>query len=337
MSSYDQVLADLRSKPVSMLEIGVQNGGSLEIWSKYFKNAHSLVGCDIDQRCERLSYSDERISLVIGDINNKETLEQVLKISTEFDLIIDDGSHASGDIVKSFARLFSRVKEDGVYIVEDLHCSYWAHYQGGVFYPESSINFFKMMVDVVNHQHWGNGYSRTKVVENFCSAYGCEISEEDLSNIHSIEFFNSICVIKKKNSDKNVLGTRLISGSVFDVCEPAQINSFSRIVQASEFGNKWAFVQKTAQEHDEEKRLLEGEKNKFSEENERLSAALNKLSAEAESMSSYILKLEKDVKHFEVLDNEKSIHLEQMAATLSWRITKPLRAMRRVFRNTFGR
>ena len=36
---YDTLLAPRRNLPVSLLEIGVQNGGSLETWAAYFNNA----------------------------------------------------------------------------------------------------------------------------------------------------------------------------------------------------------------------------------------------------------------------------------------------------------
>ena len=38
LSEYDRILSEYRHKPLCMLEIGIQNGGSLEIWSKYFTN-----------------------------------------------------------------------------------------------------------------------------------------------------------------------------------------------------------------------------------------------------------------------------------------------------------
>lgn len=43
LSEYERLFNRLRSEPVSVLEIGVQNGGSVEIWSKYFPNATSII------------------------------------------------------------------------------------------------------------------------------------------------------------------------------------------------------------------------------------------------------------------------------------------------------
>jgi hypothetical protein len=49
---YDRAFAALRNSKVRLLEIGIQNGGSLEIWSKYFPEHSILIGCDIDENCK---------------------------------------------------------------------------------------------------------------------------------------------------------------------------------------------------------------------------------------------------------------------------------------------
>jgi len=39
LQSYNDLFASYSNQPVRILEIGIQNGGSLEIWAKYFPNA----------------------------------------------------------------------------------------------------------------------------------------------------------------------------------------------------------------------------------------------------------------------------------------------------------
>lgn len=133
LSEYERLLAPLRRSAAHMLEIGVQNGGSLEIWARYFPGLRRLVGCDINADCARLSFEDDRIRVVLGDANTDAVDGRIAAHCERFDLIIDDGSHRSGDIVKSFCRYFDRLSDGGLYIVEDLHCSYWPAYEGGLF------------------------------------------------------------------------------------------------------------------------------------------------------------------------------------------------------------
>lgn len=212
LDEYDRLFSPIRDRPVRLLEIGVQNGGSLEIWSQFFPNAEVIVGCDINQDCKVLTYDDPRIGVVIGDVNDPQTQQSILQRSGQFDIVIDDGSHLSKDIVKTFALYFPNVLEDGLFIAEDLHCSYWDRFEGGVYYPFSSIRFFKRLADVINHEHWGVPRARGEVLRGIFEEYGCGLDEETLAMVHSVEFINSMCVVRKSAAAKNGLGLRVISG-----------------------------------------------------------------------------------------------------------------------------
>jgi glycosyltransferase involved in cell wall biosynthesis len=214
LTEYDRLFDDYRDKPVRLLEIGIQNGGSLELWSKYFSNASVLIGCDINPDCARLSYDDPRIGVIVGDVNAPDVRERVFQRSPQFDIIIDDGSHLSSDIIKSFALYFPRVVEGGVFIAEDLHCSYWDKFEGGLFDPYSSISFFKRLADVINHEHWGIPKARADILRGIFTKYDCEVDEEALSQVHSVEFINSMCVVRKATAADNGLGRRVIAGSM---------------------------------------------------------------------------------------------------------------------------
>ncbi len=217
LTEYDRIFNEYRDKSVHLLEIGIQNGGSLEIWSKFFPGAQKLVGCDINPDCAQLTFEDPRIAVVVGDANTDAVQTAVLQHASEFDVIIDDGSHRSSDIVKSFARYFPALAEGGVYVAEDLHCSYWQEFEGGLFDPFSSITFFKRLADILSYEHWGINKKRTDILNGFFAKYGFEIDEEVLEHIHSVEFVNSICIIKKQLPVQNSLGTRFIAGSLESV------------------------------------------------------------------------------------------------------------------------
>jgi hypothetical protein len=217
LTEYDRLFNDYRNKPVSLLEIGIQNGGSLEIWSKYFNNATALIGCDINPDCARLTYDDPRIGVIVGDASSSVVCQSVFERSPLYDIIIDDGSHLSSDIIKSFALYFPKLVEGGVFVVEDLHCSYWEKYEGGLFDPYSSISFFKRLADVINHEHWGVPRARTDMLGGFFAKYGCRIDEDVLSQVRSVEFINSLCVVRKASAVLNSLGLRAIGGSTEQV------------------------------------------------------------------------------------------------------------------------
>ena len=121
-----------------MLEIGVQNGGSLEVWSKFLPHGSAIIGIDIDPAVGELSFSGN-VRAFVADINDMAKVEA--NIGTEpFDIIIDDGSHTSPDIISAFKHLFSKLAPGGKYFAKDLHCSYWKSHREvfGFDHPPSS-------------------------------------------------------------------------------------------------------------------------------------------------------------------------------------------------------
>jgi len=211
---YDKVLSPYKNNHINLLEIGVQNGGSLEIWDKYFKNAHKIMGCDINPDCEKLKYESTKIKVLVDNANSENAFKKISEyLDVGIDILIDDGSHVSEDIIKTFAKYFNSINEGGVYIAEDLHCSYWHDYQGGLYDPMSSITFFKKLADCINHEHWGIEKSRKQFLIDFEKHYNIEFVESVLQQIHSVSFYNSVCVIEKKSVEKNVLGKRFMAGT----------------------------------------------------------------------------------------------------------------------------
>lgn len=239
LAEYDRLFQDYRNLPVRLLEIGIQNGGSLEIWSKFFLNAEKLVGCDINPACAMLQFNSPKIAVVVANANKDVTQQLILTHSSSFDLIIDDGSHQSGDIVRSFARYFTHLNDGGLYIAEDLHCSYWQDFEGGIFNPYSSIAFFKRLADTINHEHWGVDKTRCELLRSFNRKYNTRLDEITLSHIHSIEFINSMCVIRKKEPSDNVLGCRLIAGKISLVDEAPLPLHGSGSLQSDQSANPW--------------------------------------------------------------------------------------------------
>ena len=117
-------------------------------------------------------------------------------ISNKYDVIIDDASHISSDIIKNFVNLVELVSTSGLYIIEDLCCSYWNNYGGGLSHQGSAINFLKNIIDIINNEHWDLNIS----LKTFFSSVGIKnLSDQFIDKvtyINSISFYNSICVIR---------------------------------------------------------------------------------------------------------------------------------------------
>ncbi len=104
------------------LEIGVFRGNSLRAFREYFPLAERLVGIDIDNEAARHADPANGIFIEIGHQADTAFLESVVDKHGEFDVILDDGSHRIGDIVASFQTLFPRLRDGGLYVVEDTVC-----------------------------------------------------------------------------------------------------------------------------------------------------------------------------------------------------------------------
>ncbi|QQQ51574.1 class I SAM-dependent methyltransferase [Pseudomonas syringae] len=248
LNAYDRLFKNLETSAVSLLEIGIQNGGSLEIWNTLFPHSKIIVGCDINPDCAQLKYDSEKIKLLIGNINDSNIQRQLDALSNEFDIIIDDGSHTSSDIITSFFLLFPKLNIGGIYIIEDLHCSYWQSFEGGLFNKSSSMNFLKSLTDIINHEHWGVPISKSQLLAEFNIPADVE-TETLLSEIHSIEFVNSMCIITKNKPQNNVLGVRHVVGS-------------QELVAKNKFANGGFLVPEPQQSPVQTSSNLESEKDK---------------------------------------------------------------------------
>lgn len=334
LREYDRLFSEVREQPVRFLEIGIQNGGSLEIWADYFSRAERIVGCDINPECHQLTFDDARIAVVIGDVNDEATGQDIRSHSPEYDIIIDDGSHRSSDIIKTFIRYFSHLAKGGLYVIEDLHCSYWQEFEGGLFAPYSSITFFKKLVDIVNYEHWGVDKSAGDFLREICRHYGVVFDERVLSHIHSIEFINSMCVVRKHAPALNELGGRVVAGQMALVDEEA-ITKFSDQVKAArpdQSSNFWSSRQRAPEEElvdllaavelslKKDQRVEELGRD-LAQGRMQIQQLMQTISAHEEKIATCDIQL----KDFERLQAEKEALLSSIISSISWKVTCPFR------------
>lgn len=210
---YDRVLARHRLGPVAFAEIGVQNGGSLELWARYLPQATVLVGCDIDPKCAALAFRDPRIRVVVGDVNTEQAYRAIRDLAPGFDVFIDDGSHTSRDIVLTFCNYFRHVNAGGTYVIEDLHCSYQPRWGGGIDRGDTSMEFLKLLADFVNQPYW----QRDREPMTLLAPFFPDGARPDLAafrDIASVTFCDSMCVVEKRAHGAVAgLGERVVVGT----------------------------------------------------------------------------------------------------------------------------
>jgi len=123
LETYERVLSKFLEKSPSILEIGVQYGGSSLLWHEYFEESN-LVMMDIsDQRGENIikKMSPERYKFHIGDAYNEGSLENIRKENPlGFDILMDDGPHTLESQIFFIKNYIKLAKEGAVLIIEDI-------------------------------------------------------------------------------------------------------------------------------------------------------------------------------------------------------------------------
>jgi len=213
LPTYDRLFGPVRESVASLLEIGVQNGGSLETWAAYFPNIKHIVGCDIDERCGQLRYADARIQVVVSDANEDPGYHAITAACERFDIIIDDGSHIPQDISQSFLRYFPHLKPGGIYVIEDTHTLYLFDWRDGANNPLGCYAFFKKLIDLPNHQFWQHQDSIARYLDDVFP--GGSVPAFLLEGwVEALEFSNSLIVVRKATRPgHDKIGGRIVSGN----------------------------------------------------------------------------------------------------------------------------
>jgi hypothetical protein len=184
---YDRHLARFRDRDVTLLEIGVESGGSLEVWRRYLGSKARIVGIDINPKCK--AYESPGTHVVIGSQNDPTLLEKVAKEFGPFDVVVDDGSHVFEHQLTTFRTLFPHIRHDGVYACEDLCSSYWKEeFGGGVRQAGTFVEFLKELIDEMNAWYWRDN------VENETDAFA--------RTTHGMHFYPALVVIEKRVMQK---------------------------------------------------------------------------------------------------------------------------------------
>lgn len=185
---YDDHLSRYRGTDVHVLEIGVNHGGSLQLWRKYFGDRAKLYGVDVNPHCLALEEADTKI--FIGDQSDRGFLASLAAQIPRIDVLIDDGGHSMAQQIATYEVLFPHVAEDGVYLCEDACTSYWRKYGGGFRKRGSFIEYSKNLIDSLNAWHSED-------------PSGLKVGDFTRS-VRSVTYYDSVVVIEKRPATKMV-------------------------------------------------------------------------------------------------------------------------------------
>lgn len=179
---YHRHFERFRGRSVTVVEFGVSQGGSLQMWREYFGPHARIVGIDIDPRCRE--FAGPNTQIFIGDQEDRAFLRSVVDQVGPIDVLIDDGGHTMGQQIATFEECYQHLDPDGVFLVEDVHTSYWKNYGGGYRREGSFMEYAKALTDKLNAWH-----SREP---------GLEVDDFTRST-KSMHFYDSIVVFERGN------------------------------------------------------------------------------------------------------------------------------------------
>jgi len=198
---YEKYFSKARHEEINFLEIGLAECNSAFMWEEYFPNAKLYFIDSIPRFVEagNRKLSDRSLCFLVDQANKNALMDFVEEVGVKFDFIIDDGGHMMNQQISSFEVLFSYVKSGGVYVIEDLHTSYWKYYGGSGSKQDpkagygTTINFLKNLIDDVNII----GAKASQSLRT-CPDWLKRQLTFYQENIESIHFYNSVCFIFKR-------------------------------------------------------------------------------------------------------------------------------------------
>jgi hypothetical protein len=193
---YHRHFQDYRGKKPTVIEIGVQRGGSLAMWQKYFGEGARLFGVDVDPACADRAPPGTKV--LIGDQADKDFLRRVLDETGPPDIVIDDGGHTARQQINSFDVLYPATKIPGVYLVEDTCTSFWT---GGYSDDPQKRNFVGQAFRAVISMHdWMGNFANFKTFSIPPDQRKTALPASEICRTtDSICFYESMVVFTRRN------------------------------------------------------------------------------------------------------------------------------------------
>lgn len=173
--AYDELLSKYRGKDITLVEVGIFNGGSLFMWREYLGPKARIIGIDLNPSAKM--WEKHGFEIYIGDQASEEFWQDFFKAVGAVDVFIDDGGHTNLQQIATVHCAVEHIRDGGLLIVEDVHTSYFREF--GNPWPRSFANFASRIVDSVN--------SRAFALKT--------VRERYAKRVHRVSFFESIVAL----------------------------------------------------------------------------------------------------------------------------------------------
>jgi len=180
-SAYDALLERYRGKPITFVEIGVLNGGSLFMWRNFFGDAARIIGIDLNPEAKK--WEEYGFEIFIGSQEDPSFWKRFCESIDEIDVLLDDGGHTYLQQIITTETLLDRINDEGVLIVEDTHTSYMRGF------GDQSIGFMNYIMQTIHRIN---------------SRFGAFKPPQADRRVWSVEVFESIAAFKVDKKKSNL-------------------------------------------------------------------------------------------------------------------------------------
>ncbi len=187
---YENCLSKFIDKNITLVEVGIGNGGSLFMWRKFLGKKAKIIGIELNPEAKKFEKYGYKI--YVGDQSDPLFWKKFYKKIGKIDILIDDGGHTNLQQITTFMESIENINKGGVILIEDTHTSFM-NYKG--FKNPSKNSFINFSSNIIENLHRRNPMLKNKM--NYLS-----------KKIFSIEYFDSIVLInvnkKIVNYSKNL-------------------------------------------------------------------------------------------------------------------------------------
>ena len=173
---YDRLLAPYaarRGEGLTLVEIGVQNGGSLHLWRHVFGEGARIICIDLNPETRVLE--QDGFEILIGSQSDPAFWADFFGRIGPVDIVIDDGGHTDYQQLVTFFCCLDSIRDGGLLVTEDVHTSYMPMFGNPSNY--SFASFAKRVVDAI--------MSRSGMI-------GVSVGPSIHQKVFSVDFYESI-------------------------------------------------------------------------------------------------------------------------------------------------
>jgi hypothetical protein len=162
---YDLLLQKFAGKAVTVVEVGVLNGGGLFMLRKLLGDSARIIGVDLNPECKYF----EKYGFEIYTLNQSNPSEwnELFKKIGPIDVLIEDGGHTNKQQITTLIHSLDHIKAGGIYLSEDTHTSYWSEFGNPSRY--SFVEYTKKLIDGMNERGPNVKNKRNKINDRILS------------------------------------------------------------------------------------------------------------------------------------------------------------------------